>query len=49
MKAIRDDGCADVGRSDGTENGEIFQPKLGCTIYELARSLGVSVPFLRLE
>lgn len=48
MKAVRN-GCADVGRSDGTGNGERLHPKLGWTLYELARSLGVSVPFLRLE
>jgi hypothetical protein len=48
MKAVRN-GCPDVGLSDGLENGERLHPKLGWTLYELAQSLGVSVPFLRLE
>ena len=48
MKAVRN-GCPDVGLSDGLESGESLHPKLGWTLYELAQSLGVSVPFLRLE
>jgi excisionase family DNA binding protein len=48
MKAVRN-GCPDVGLSDGLESGESLLPKLGWTLYELAQSLGVSVPFLRLE
>jgi excisionase family DNA binding protein len=48
VKAVRS-GCPDVGLSDGLENGERLRPKLGWTLYELAQSLGVSVPFLRLE
>ncbi len=48
MKAVRN-GCPDVSLSDGVENGERLHPKLGWTLYELAQTLGVSVPFLRLE
>ncbi len=48
MRAVRN-GNAEVGRSDDVENRERLQPKLGWTLYELARGLGVSVPFLRLE
>ena len=48
MKAV-DNRFREVGRTDVTENGERLHPKLGWTLYELARSLGVSVPFLRLE
>jgi hypothetical protein len=44
MKAV-----PDVGLSGGLENGKRLHPKLGWTLHELAQSLGVSVPFLRLE
>jgi excisionase family DNA binding protein len=36
-------------QAQGADSERLSTPKLGWTLDELARSLGVSVPFLRLE
>lgn len=51
MKAIPNSGARPDGpNGDDMESGRTStSPKLGWTFDELAQSLGVSVPFLRLE